>query len=273
MTPAEWAASADPEAMARFLGDRLSDRKWRLFHCACVRRIWHLLPDERLRTAVATAERHADGRVDTRAYGAAVTNANRGRGRRRAGWAAYVASRYVPGKASWDTPSILSDCRSAIARLPVWELPDLCSRVVTYRMSSSLEIHTDPAGHQHVTSGPSEILDVTPRSMPLPAFVASEREVASGLLDSAEQSAQSALLRDVAGDPFRPPAAELPWLTADVVAAARRVYDAAEFHRVRDVGAALVVAGCDDAALLAHCFAATEHVRGCWAVDRVLGLT
>ena len=274
MTAAEWEASVDPEAMSSFLHGRLSDRKWRLFHCACVRRIWHLLPDERLRTGIAVAERHADGRVDTRTYGRAITDANRARGRRRADWAAYNAARYVAGNAWRDTPSILSDCRSAVARLPAWELPDYgAGGVVFTTYSGSVEIHTDASGHQHVTSGPSEIIDIEPRSVPLPAFVASGRNVASELLDASERHAQAAAIRDIAGDPFRPPSSMVPWLTADVVAVARRVYDAAEFHRVRDLGAALVAAHCDDAALLAHCFAATEHVRGCWAVDRVLGVT
>ena len=273
MTPAEWAASDDPEAMSRFLRDRLSDRKWRLLNCACVRRIWHLLADERLRTGVATAERHADGRVDARTYGAAVTDANRARSRRRADWAAYHAARYLPGKVSWDTPSILSDCRTAMSHLPVWEVPDHGAMVVRYHTAGSIELHTDATGPQHATSGPSELIDMEPRSIPLPAFVASERKVANELLGASERLAQAAVLRDVAGDPFPSTSTEAAWLTADVVAVARQVYDSAAFHRVRDVGAALVAANCDDAALLAHCFAATEHVRGCWAIDRLLGLT
>jgi hypothetical protein len=218
VTPVEWAASNDPEAMSLFLRDRLSDRKWRLFNCACVRRIWHLLADERLRIGVAIADRHADGWVDDRTYGAAVTDANRARSRRRADWAAYYASRYLPGKASWDTPSILSDCRSAISHLPVWDVPTHGAGVVFYHMAGSIEVHADGTGQQHATSGPSELIDMEPRYMPLPAFVASERKVANDLLDMSERHAQAAVLRDIAGDPFRPPSTDAAWLTADVVA-------------------------------------------------------
>jgi len=63
MTEQEWAACGDVGRMLAFLwaGGHLSERKQRLFTCACARRAWQLLTDGRNRRAVEVAERYADG--------------------------------------------------------------------------------------------------------------------------------------------------------------------------------------------------------------------
>src|SRR5262245_52312338 len=75
MTEAEWLSHQDPSKMLfwllgqhgserrRFCESGLMSRKLRLFAVACVRRVWDLLLDERMRAAVHLAERHADGKA------------------------------------------------------------------------------------------------------------------------------------------------------------------------------------------------------------------
>jgi len=55
---ADWLGCGDPFHMFRFRA--ASDRKRRLFACACCRRAWRLLPDG-WRAAVEASERFADG--------------------------------------------------------------------------------------------------------------------------------------------------------------------------------------------------------------------
>ena len=52
---------------------------------------------------------------------------------------------------------------------------------------------------------------------------------------------------------------------------ARTIYDDRRFDLLPILADALEEAGCGDAEILAHCRGPGPHVRGCWAVDLVLG--
>lgn len=61
MTEAEWLTCDEPGVLFEALGRRVTDRKLRLFFCACCRSAWPRLRDTRSQQAVETAERFADG--------------------------------------------------------------------------------------------------------------------------------------------------------------------------------------------------------------------
>jgi hypothetical protein len=61
MNEAEWRECTDPTTMLVFLRGKASDRKLRLFNCACCRCMWDRMVDERSRQAVEIAEQFADG--------------------------------------------------------------------------------------------------------------------------------------------------------------------------------------------------------------------
>ena len=60
MTEQEWLTCADPRPMLEFLRGKASDRKLRLFACACCRRVSHLFASQRSRATLELAERYAD---------------------------------------------------------------------------------------------------------------------------------------------------------------------------------------------------------------------
>jgi hypothetical protein len=86
-----------------------------------------------------------------------------------------------------------------------------------------------------------------------------------------EAAAQSDLVRDIFGNPFRPVAFDPRWRTSDVVGLAQAIYDDKAFERMPILADALMDAGCEDEQIIGHCRGKGPHVRGCWVVDLVLG--
>jgi hypothetical protein len=87
-----------------------------------------------------------------------------------------------------------------------------------------------------------------------------------------EDAGQAALVRDVLGNPVRPVVQDPAWPRGGAVReVAQAIYDGKRFEDLAILADALEEAGCSDAAILEHFRGPGPHVRGCWAVDLLLG--
>jgi hypothetical protein len=99
--------------------------------------------------------------------------------------------------------------------------------------------------------------------------------------DKRERAARKQLalfLREVVGNPFKPPRFEAAWRTGTVTQIAQGIFEERAFDRMPILADALLDADCDEEAILRHC-RGTElwskepvyHIRGCWVIELVLG--
>jgi hypothetical protein len=88
-----------------------------------------------------------------------------------------------------------------------------------------------------------------------------------------ETKPQCDLLRELFGHlPFRPVAVDAAWRTSDVMALAQGIYEERAFDRMPILADALQDAGCESDDILNHFRDPNAtHVRGCWALDLILG--
>jgi hypothetical protein len=95
------------------------------------------------------------------------------------------------------------------------------------------------------------------------------RKLADG---ESSMKANPAMIRELFAYPFHPASFDPQWRTATVVAMARGMYETRDFSAMPIVADALEDAGCEDADILDHCRGGSAHIRGCWVVDRILGM-
>ena len=86
------------------------------------------------------------------------------------------------------------------------------------------------------------------------------------------------VLREVIGNPFKPPRFEPAWRTSTVVELARGIFEDRAFDRLPILADALLDADCDEELVLRHCRGTEKdvkdqpkHVRGCWVIELILG--
>jgi hypothetical protein len=233
MTESEWLACTDTREMLAFIRGKASDRKLRLFACACCRRIWELLQAEG-RRAVEAAEGHADGLVAADEMGEAGTDARRPVGD-------FYEAANLGGHGVVLTGGLAAAEAAACCTAPAALSCEWAARTAAFAFGH-------PAG------------GIIPLGSP------------------AEGVVQCRLLHDLSGNPFRPVRLDPAWGTPQVVALAQAAYDERVLPaghldptRLAVLADALEEAGCTEQTMLAHLRGPGPHVRGCWAVDLILG--
>jgi hypothetical protein len=85
---------------------------------------------------------------------------------------------------------------------------------------------------------------------------------------------QPAFLREIFGNPYRRRTIDPSLLTSTVIAIAQQIYESRDFSAMPILADALQDAGCDCDGIFTHLRDPNAtHVRGCWALDLVLGKT
>jgi hypothetical protein len=249
--------------MLKFLWGEVSDRKIRLFTCACCGRVCHLLRDERSHCAIQLAERIAEGETRTERRSESLAQATD---------AASEAGRTVRFPEDVVHLAGSEAARSASFIIGQWDVMSLgmmtahlAAAALAYEATAAVELPPfepwrpdpdDPEGEEHAWKVRYNAFQAT--SYFLNPF-------------RVERNVQSHLLRDLSGNPFRPAAFDPSWRTNTVVALARQMYETRDFGPMPILADALQDAGCEAEGILAHCREPGVHVRGCHVVDLILG--
>jgi hypothetical protein len=89
-----------------------------------------------------------------------------------------------------------------------------------------------------------------------------------------ERQLQATYLRDLFANPYQVTHLDRDWLQwngGSVVQLTRSIFGERKLDCLPILADALEDAGCDNAEILSHCRSPGPHVRGCWAVDLILG--
>jgi hypothetical protein len=276
MTEHEWLVCNDPEPMLEFLRGKTSDRKLRLFACACCRHAAYILDNEWKRIV------NQEQRSDRVAWPSRVFH--------------WLGSKTRPpwpdkGLLEWSKKEADLACRAADlaeqvadGQKDLAELRALLSSPGDDEMEGCYADGPDAAWAAKSSAYRARWCAhyCSPSSYPPGAAYRSPSKPDH----DREQAAQAHLLRDVFGNPFHPAAVESIWLTAEVISVAQTIYAERAFDHLPLLAAALERAGCHNQEILCHCrepglsFQRAEHaaslqtmphVRGCWVLDLMLG--
>jgi hypothetical protein len=259
MTEEEWLTGTDGQALYSALRDettsfrtrwlgwigvrrfRVSERKRRLFCCACCYRIFDLIPTEEARQCVVAAERFAEGLIGAPELEGAIQRS--------------MDSCRRPTEGRWVYANTVAV--NAVSRV---HRTEDCGRRATVWAAARARACAVALGEMRRTAP-----EPAPRWEELPIWKTTF---------TAEAARQADLLRDVVGNPFRPVRLDPSWTAwhnGVVANMARNIYDERRFDELPILADALEDAGCDSTPILTHCRSDAEHARGCWLVDLILG--
>ena len=253
MTEQEWLECTDPTPMLEFLRSKANERKVRLFACACIRRIWHFLPDEPTQAAVHIFERIADEQATEQEFAKAKKAADDAEDSAMDGLANAVAH-----SLSFFVDSIESEQYQEDALIRIAGSASATADAVGANSAIAIE-------REAPQRGPGEFLSETIYRM---------GQEAAEIAKATEKVGQANVLREIVGNPFCYVGLNPEWLAwrdGTIPKMAQAIYEDRAFDYLPVLADALEEAGCIDANILAHCRKPGPHVRGCWVVDLLLG--
>jgi hypothetical protein len=263
MTEAEWLGCDNVFDLLYFLSKQPkqpSDRKYRLFAVACCQRIRRFLIDVQSWKAVEAAEQFADGLIAADCLDAA--------GR----WPTYTEG-LPPGQIGQTCNANDTACYAAARAAAIetaWQAAgDACDTAGREGWNSSPGIAALVANRQAAGVAGDAPFDQAEAD----AFDAAYDQAQADQKAAAatERQAQTELVREVFGNPFTSVVLSATWLSLSVLSLAQGIYDDRAFDRLPILADAFEEAGCTDDAILSHLRGPGPHVRGCWAVDLLLG--
>lgn len=240
MTESDWLAADNPFRLFQYVRTRLVARKLQLLACGCCRLLDPLLTDTQ-RAAIEVVERHADGFADRDEYQRVVEEFGR-------------------------------EVNAALAETLHPDGTPLLREAVAQALLGAVGVPGDVGLRRTL----EWVEAAAAREVGRSAAGAVRREMARRMCG---------VFHEVVGNPFRERVVAGPeWLVAGRKAAdwMLRVSETARaialgvqadqaFDRLPILADALEDDGCADAELLAHLRYASHHLRGCWALDLVLG--
>lgn len=242
MTEMEWGICDDPFRMLSHLKTVSTDRKLRLFACACCRRVLHLIGDTTYDIPMLKfAEKYADnvytkGQLQGRAWGKFGV------------FTPIITPRAFD--AAYHSASYAGVLVNAAARKTCPELVEENNRIFNKLLpTNSLRDATELAD----SASPRDWIN------------------AAKAAENSEYRIQAEIVREIFGNPFRPTASRLCAHDSETFKVAKRLYGSDDFQSL-DALAAVLAEEFGNDELIAHCNSSSVHYRGCWVIDYLLGL-